>query len=445
MGRKWLWWAVGLVVIAGAVAGGGYWWVKTHSPHPDKAERTSTEVTVQVARPRAGGIQRVSVQPATVEPFEMADLYAKASGYLSEQSVDIGSRVKAGDVLAKLSVPEYEKQVSRDEARVRDAKAKVAQAEARIKAAEAEGRAAESAVLLAKVLVRSKTSYRQYREKQLARIKELVAGKNLEARLEDEQEDFYQSAVEAEGAAKEQVSASQERAAAAKAKVTQAEADRDQANAEVGVAEADLARSKVLLDYTVIKSPYTGVVTRRSFHPGDFIKAADQGGTTPLLTVEYIDTVRVVVQVPDRDAPYLDVGDPAALEVDGPNGTKRVYAGQVARFANAEDPVTRLMRAEIDIPNKDGKLVRGTFGHATITLEPGAPGAVRVPTAAVRRGEKTSVRVVRDGKIHVLSVTIGTDDGTDTEVLTGLTTDDVVVVRASGTVAEGTAVTAGER
>ena len=449
--RKLLW----LGLILAVLGGGGYAaWTQRHSladmttPAQAAAAAESSPAagaasSVEVTRPRAGGIERVCVQPGTVEPFEMADLYTKASGFLAEQTVDIGSRVKAGDVLAKLSVPEFEKQVTRDKARVTDAEAKVRQAGATIKSAEAEARAADAAVSLAKATVKAKASFRQYREKQLARIKELVQGRNLEARLLDEQEDFYQSAVEGESAAKEQVTAAQERLAAAKSKVIQTEANLDEAKAGVGVAGAELARSEVLLGYTVIKSPYTGVVTRRSFHPGDFIKAADQGGNTPLLTVERTDKMRVVVQVPDRDVGFVDVGDPATLEIDALPG--RSFKGKLARYADAEDPTTRLMRTEIDVPNPDGKLRRGMYGRATLVLESGSPGAVRVPSAAVidrKDAGAAVVRVVQDGKVRNRQVTVGADNGTEVEILTGLTPADVVIVRASRPVSEGTAVAA---
>jgi HlyD family secretion protein len=402
----------------------------------------SAAITVEVTRPRSGGIARVCIQAGTVEPFEMADLYAKASGFLAEQAVDIGSRVQAGDVLARLSVPEYEKQVARDQARVKNAQAKVRQSEAARQSFEAEARAAEAAVGLAKVTVRAKVAYRQYREKQLARIKELAASRAVDARLADEQEDYYQSAVEGENSAKEQVNAAQERVLAAKAKVLQAGADIDDAKASVEVAEADLARSEVLLRYTLIKSPYTGVVTRRNFHPGDFIKSADQGGNMPLLTVERTNKMRVVVQVPDRDVAYVTVGDAATLEIDALPG--RLFQGTIARFAEAEDPTTRLMRTEVDIPNPDGKLRRGMYGRATLILQAGTPDSVRIPSAALverKEGGSGSVRVVKDGKVKLQRVTIGADNGTETEIISGLTATDLVILRSSTPVVEGAEVT----
>src|SRR5262249_19187753 len=143
--------------------------------------------------------------------------------------VDIGTPVKAGDLLAHISVPEYQKQVDRDAARVTAAEAKVRQMEAHQTAAEAEAKATATAGDLAKALVRAKSSYRKYREKQLARIKELADQNGIDRRTVDEQEDFYLSALEAENAAKVAVSEAEQRATAAAAKITQAKADLDEA------------------------------------------------------------------------------------------------------------------------------------------------------------------------------------------------------------------------
>jgi len=453
-----------ILVTCGALGGGG-WYAVAYSKNAAGGETSHgggskpAPVTVEVVTPRAGGIERVCVQPGTVEPFEGADLYAKVSGYLVEQNVDIGSRVSAGDVLAKIAVPEYEKTVDRDTAHVRDMNAKVKQMEAHLRAAQAEHRAAEASIALAKVMVKVKTSYKLFREKQLERIKGLVAEKAETAKLLDEQEDFYQSAVEAENAARENVNTSKEKAAAAQAKVTQAEADVDEAKADVGVAEAELAKSKVLLEYTVIRAPYTGVVTKRNFHsgkngrPGDFIKAADQGGIVPLLAVERTDLMRVVVQVPDRDVPFVTTHSTAVIEIDALPGVKFGASPKdklrVSRWATAEDPTTRTMRTEIDVPNPDPAvpnhiLVHGMYGRVTITLTPGAPNAVRIPSAALvgkASGGHGSVWVVRDGKVHLVAVQFPTDNGIDVEVTAGLAPTDQVVARATGPLEEGTAVT----
>lgn len=416
-------------------------------------------VRVEVIRPTPGGVERTSTQPGTVEPFESADLYAKASGYLAEQSVerdgkkvpvDIGTHVRAGEILARIAVPEYEKQVQRDTAAVRDAAAKVKQMEAHLAAARAEAKAADAAVALAKVLVRAKTSYRQYREKQRNRIQDLARKEAIEPKVADEQEDFYLSALEAENAAKEGVNAADERDSAAHARLTQAEADVDEAKADVLVATATLERSKVLLDYTVIRSPYTGVVTRRSFHVGDFIKSADQGGNVPLLSVERTDLVRVVVQVPDRDVPYVHQGAPAVIEIDALTGVTFETRGddkvEVARWADSEDPGTRTMRTEVDVKNTQGLLRTGMFGRATLYLGTGPANALRIPSAALvgkAEGGRGTVHVVRDGKAKSVAVRYATDNGVEVEIVSGLAPTDEVIVRANGPIDDGTPVAVG--
>jgi RND family efflux transporter MFP subunit len=269
----------------------------------------------------------------------------------------------------------------------------------------------------------------------------------------DEQEDYYQSALEAENSAKLNVNTAREKAGAAHAKVDQALADLDEAKAEVSVAQAERDKSKVLLDYTVIRSPFTGVVTKRNFHPGkdgrpgDFIKAADQGGTVPLLAVERTDLMRVVIQVPDRDVPYVSLGDPAVIEIDALPGveykTRDGKTVAVSRWADAEDPTTRTMRTEVDVPNPDGKLRHGMYGRATLILSEGTPNALRVPSAALvgkSDGGRGAVRVVRDGAVHLVPVRYATDNGLEVEVVSGLAPTDSVIVRATGPVEEGTPV-----
>jgi RND family efflux transporter MFP subunit len=459
-----------LVVVACLGAGGWYAYGRTKSAaagSPQKSEglKALQGVSAEVTHPRPGGIRREVTQPGTVEPFESAEIYANVSGYLASQRlerdgkpvlgkdgkpvlVDIGTRVKAGDVLARISVPEYQKQVERDEAKLRDSKAKVAQMEAHQRAAEAEARAADASVVLSQVMVKAKTAYRHYREKQLERIKGLYASSAVEAKLVDEQEDYFLSAQEAENAAKEQVNTNREKASAARAKIDQAKADVDEAKAEVGVAEAELAKSKVLLDYCTIKSEYTGVITKRNFHVGDFIKAADQGGDVPMLAVERTDLMRVVIQVPDRDVPYVDAGDPAVIEIDALPGAE--YRSRddkkigVSRWADAEDPATRTMRTEVDVPNPDGKLRHGMYGKATLILDEGHPNAVRIPSAALvgkAEGGKGAVRVVRGGKVELVPVRYDSDNGVDVEIISGLTTADQVIVRTSAPVEAGTPVT----
>lgn len=408
------------------------------------ADSSAREPRVEVIHPRSGGIERICVQPGTVEPFESADLYAKVSGFLAEQTVDIGSRVKQGQVLARISVPEYEKQVDKNRAAVSHAASQIKQKEAHLTTAKAELESAKSRVRFSEAERTAKTSYRAFRQKQFNRIKELSNQKAVDDRLVDEKEDQLQAAISAENAAMVSVDTANSEVSAAEARVVRAEADIDEAAAAKEVALAELAKSEVLLAYTQIVSPYDGVITQRRFNRGDFIRTAESGsGLSPLLSVERTDLMRIVVQVPDRDVPFVDCGDEAIVEVDALPGLR--FESQIARCAESEDSNTRTMRTEVDVANADGKLRRGMYGRTTLILAPGSKGAVTVPSAALadtaERG-RGSLWVVQDQKAHFAEVVVGNDNGIEIEILKGLSTSDEVIVHSSVPLQEGMTVMA---
>ena len=121
--------------------------------------------------------------------------------------------------------------------------------------------------------------------------------------------------------------------------------------------------------------------------PGDYVRAAtDSGGGRPLLTVERTDKMRVVFQMPDRDVPYCNVGDRAVVEIDALPGPP--LEAKVSRMASSEDPTSRLMHVEIDLPNPTGKIAQGMYGHVTIFLDQGAD-LLSVPSSALTgKGEQ---------------------------------------------------------
>lgn len=445
-GRRIMW----LAVLATVGTAGWYLVVRgkpaagSPSAGQSAGETLGAPISVEVATPRPGGIDRVCHQPGSVEPFESAELYTKVSGFLIEQKVDIGDTVRVGDVLARIAVPEYEKQVKQDAADVERARARVDQMTAAIATAEADLGAATAAVSLAEAEKKSKASYRAYREKQRERIRDLVARDAIDAKLADEQEDQYQASVAAESAASEAISASKQKELAARARVKQAQADLRYAEAEVATTKARLEKSQVMVDYAVIQSPYTGVVTKRNFHVGDFVRSADAGGDRiPVLVVERTDLMRVIVQVPERDVPFVGRGNSAMVEVDALPGvvfkTRGELKVEVSRTAASEDPHTRMMRTEVHVNNPDGKLRRGMFGRVTLVLQPGTPGSLRIPSAALvgkADGVKGSVRVVRNDKAFLVPVQYGADNGSEVEVISGLTAADQVIIRASGPIDE---------
>lgn len=405
------------------------------------ADDSAGDVKVEAVKPRKGGIERTTTQPITVESFESARLFSKVSGYLKEQHVDIGDRVKRGDVLAEIDMPEMEKQVKRDEAAVEQAEAYIVQMQARLKTVKADYEAAEALIGEREADVQHATATLAFKTKVFDRIKELVKQSAVEPQLRDEKEDDYESARAGVSSTKAALVSAKAMATAAAAKIDQAKADLVDAKAKLAVSQEELAKDQVFLDYTIIRSPYDGVVTFRGYHRGDFINARDQGATIPLLTVDRTDKMRCVVQIPDLDVPFVNKGDEAAVQIDALPGRK--FNGTVARVSNSEDQTTRTMRTEIDLANDKNLLRDGMYGKVTVMLDK-APDGLTVPSSALlgeSDGGKGSLYVIRGGKAHKLEVNIGADNGVEVEVLSGLKADDDVVVHTfKGSISNGVAV-----
>jgi RND family efflux transporter MFP subunit len=409
----------------------------------DGAEQEQPAVpAVEVVTPQKGLLDRTTTQPGTVEAFESARLFAEVSGYLKKQTVDIGDRVKKGQVLAQIAVPELEKQLLRGKAGVVQAKAQVKQMEARVATAKAQLEEAKQAVVQAEALVRTKAAELRFREIQLQRMKDLVAQSSIDERMRDEKQEQRDAAVEAKNTADCGLCTARAKVLAVAAKIQEAEADVAAAGAAVEVARAEVDKAQVLVDWATITSPYDGVITQRSRFPGDFVRAATEGSAVPLLTVARTDLMRVVVQIPDQDVPYVDPGDPAKVEINTLPG--EAFIGEVARLARAEDPQTRLMRVEVDVPNPKGQIVQGMFGNVTITLD--RSNLLAVPTSCLvsRSGDNKqgTVYAVRDGHVHLTTVKIDAEKGGYVPILGGLKAGDQVVLHPGGDLQDGQAVTA---
>jgi RND family efflux transporter MFP subunit len=435
--------AVLLVVVLAAA--GVAWWAtrgRTAAPVTSVAAAGSREqpggfaLRVEVMKPQKGGLGRNVVQPGVVHSFNKAELFAKVSGYLVRQRVDIGDSVKKGQLLAEIDIPELFKSADQARAALEQTKARVKQMEAHILTAQADRESASAQVQQAQADVARYTANRIYRKKELDRITALYNRQAVAAELVDEQQKDYDAAVASERASEAALATSRAALDAADARVTSAKADLDETRADVDAAQADLGKAEVLLQYTRIVSPYDGVITLRSFHDGDFIRSAAEGGTIPLLSVRQNDLMRVVILVPDLDVPYVKRGDPVTLQIDALPG--RPFEGKVARFANAENE-QKLMRTEVDLPNPDNLLRDGMYGTATIHLEPPS-NHLRIPSAALieQDGEgRGAVYVVRDGRAHYVRVLVDVDNGREVEVVKGLAPDDPVIVRYNGTLTEG--------
>ena len=406
--------------------------------NPKSANSEVAQTKVDVVKPHLGGMDRTCILPGSIHAYESAELFAKVSGYLQKLTVDIGDRVKAGQLLAEIDSPELHRDVDRGKAAVEKAEAQVGQMKARITAALANQYAAETGIARAEAGIKRDRAAFDFRDKQFKRFRELADAKSIDERLVDEKEEQRLAAQAAIDASVANLAESKALVASAVAKVEQTRADLVDAEAEVDVAKANLARAEVFSGYTQIISPYDGVITLRTFHRGDFIRGADQTGVHPLLTVERTDIVRLVVFIPDGDVPYTNPGDETETDIDALPGHK--FSGKVSRIAFSEDKKSKTMRTEVDLPNEKGLLRNGMYGRTKLMLETGNARAFTVPSSAVvgsTKNGKGSVFIAKNDKAHSVQVTISADNGVVAEIVDGLSPNDLVIVGNNNAISDG--------
>ncbi len=452
--RSWIWWAAGsglLIVLAvflyskrkdsgdsspsdqaGSAAANG----SRSADGEDKAA-----VKVKVVNAHRGGITRTTTQLAEIRFFAHVQLFAKASGFLKSQIVDIGDTVRMGEVLAEIFAPELQQQVEQAAAAAEQARAEVTQAEALVTVDQAEVQAATAVIKQREAQIGQYTATRKYREKEYIRYAELAVNRAIDDRAADEKQEDFESAKAGELVAVAAVEAARGNLAKAVAQVERGKADVKAARARVLVAEARESNARIYQQYTRLIAPFDGVVTERNYFDGDFIRDAAQGSNTQsVLGLARTDLMRVVVYIPDSQVAYVDRGDEAVVRVQALGGEE--FRGKVARFSNMEMASNRAMRAEIDIPNPTGRLRHGMYGDVTILLEPPS-NVLTVPSPGLIENDghgAGSVYVVRGGKARKVSVRVGTDNGMIVEILSGLTEKDEVIVDFSGSVEDGSPV-----
>ncbi len=366
---------------------------------------------VEVTQPERRTMTRNLRMPASLLPGEAADLFAKVSGYISTISVDIGSRVSKGDALLNIDIPEMVDELHQ-------AQAVLAAKRARIQALRAKVDHVESKIATARAQVESNAA-----DYDLWKITTKRKGELQEANAISRQE-----LDESKG----RLAVAHAQLRIAKAKVTSAdaekraiEADVAVAEAEVGVEEAVVARLRTLMKYATIRAPFDGVITDRFVDPGAFVRSAADGTTKPLLTIANISYIRLTLEIPESDAPFVRVGTEVEIDVKALRGEP--IRASITRTASALKPNTRTMRTEVDLDNSSGRLAPGMYAQVIVKLESKAQ-ALMIPSKAIRvRGRDVSVYVVDGGVARTAPVEIGYDDGIWAEIVKGLAGDEWII------------------
>lgn len=371
MGRAHSLFGVGLGVLAvGLMA------AVARSPAPTSGAGRSAMVRPSPLAPLPLGIQeqkgagqRALKVPGTVVAAEEARLVARISGIVQKVQVDIGDRVKAGQVLAELAVPDLEATLMQKKARVVQAEAEIQQAQRLLREATASMALIAARVQEAEAAVKAALARLKFRMLQHERLQQLFKKGELHEQIITEAAEKVGAARAAQAEVDSKLRVVKAMREGATAKRATVEAGVKVAQAKLDVAQADAQRVMALLQYARIVAPFDGIVTQRSVSRGDFA-APPRGRAAPLFVVARVDSVRVVVAVPDRDAARLKIGTPATVQLDALPG--QTFKGKVARTAGVLDPARRTLRVEIDLPNGDGKLLPGMYGTVTLDLHSSA-------------------------------------------------------------------------
>ena len=325
--------------------------------------------------------------PGTMQASTEAPILARTDGYLKRRLVDIGDRVRAGQVVAEIDAPELDQQIHQAEAASEQAQAAIDQAQANLE----QGKA----------------------NRELARITAERSKKLTERGITSQQEGDQSEAQLAAQQANVQ--------ALEKAVLAQ--------RSNLAAVRANLARLQELQGYRLVKAPFEGVITLRNVDVGALVST----GNTLLYRIAQTGTLRTYVNVPQSSVDGVHIGQAAVLTVSHLPG--RRFSGTVARMARALDPATRTMLVEVDVPNGDGALFPGTYAEVDLSGARANPPLVVPAAALIFRTDGAQVAIVQaDGTVHLQRITIGRDYGDRVEILQGLT-DGTQIIAAPGDMA----------
>jgi RND family efflux transporter MFP subunit len=359
---------------------------------------TPTVAVVQAAR---ADLSSDLVLTAEFEPFQEVDVMAKVSGYIKEINVDIGDRVKEGQLLATLEIPEMQDDLTRAAAAIDEASAELATARDELQRAQSAHDMAHLSYSRLLDVSKRETGLVPQQDVDEVHSRDLVA----EAQV---------------AAAKSHITACEQR---------------------IRVSQADQARVKTLLQYGIITAPFTGVVTKRYANTGSLIQAgtASQSQAMPVIQLSENGLLRLALPVPESAVPMIHLGEPLDVRVSALN---RTFPGRVARFSDKVDQATRTMKTEVDVPNPTLILVPGMYAEVDLVTQQ-RKNVLSVPAEAVDgSGSSTRVYTVQpSGTVRIVPVRLGVETARSAEILSGdLKDGDSVVVGSRASLKDGSKV-----
>lgn len=385
-----VWWLLvpGILLGIAAIAGGLIAGIRPRLIQQRQLETAAAEVSttlplVPVVLAKAASATTERVLPGDSHPLLEAAIYARTAGYLKSRRVDIGDRVKEGDLLAEISSPEIDAQLEQ-------ALATQLFTQANLERDQASSVLADAELLRSRRLIARQAATPQEHEGILA--KDRVADANVKG-----------------------------------------------AESNLKINQANIHRLETMQSFQKVTAPFSGIVTARNFDAGDLVSADSSTTSREMFHIVQMDTLRVFANVPQMFSTDVKVGQKAVVyRRDDP---KQTFAGTVTRTATALDPSTRTLLTEVQVRNPAGALRPGMYLQVRFLFERQIPTVV-IPAAALVTQSDGPKLVVLDAqdRVHYRAVQLGRDFGLETEILVGVDVGERVAVNPRDELPEGTRV-----
>ena len=360
----------------------------SHSENIEARSGPPRAQIVAVVKAEPESLARRTVLSAEFRPYQEVEIHAKVAGYVKRIYVDVGDRVKQGQVLATLEIPEMTNDLTRAAAAREHSSSEVQRARDGVLRAESAHEATHLSYQRLSAVSKQRPN--------------LIAQQELD-----------------DAEARDRVS---------EASVAEAKSGLASAQQQVQVSTADEDKTKTLFDYSRITAPFAGVISKRFADTGSMIQAgtASQTQAMPVVRLSQIDRLRLVLQIPESVVPHIRIGEPVEVRVPTLN---RTFTGTVSRFSDRVAPATRTMETEVDVFNPGFVLIPGMYAEAVLTLEK-HDNALAVPVQSIvtRDGIATVMLVGSDHRLEQRSIKTGIETAEKVEVLSGLHAGDQVVI-----------------
>ncbi len=410
------------MLVAAAMAAAG-----CHGDAKKTVEGVSKPPSVKVTRPEMRTLVRVVGQPSFIESYERSSVYPKMTAYIDKWIVDIGDKVKKGQTLATLFVPELVEDFSTKRNMVDLDNQKVDLALKMVDVASANVEAAKANVQEAKAILDKFKAEVVRWDSQVTRLRREKEKGVVDPQVLLESENELRGSIAAKEAAEAGIAKAEAELLSDTATLAKAKVDVKVAEASLAVATSEAKRLEAWVGYLKLPAPFDGVITVRNANTFDFVlpssgdptaldrspNLSPSGAAAPIYVVDRTDIVRIFVDIPEQDANYVKVGTKASVLAKGYRDEP--ILGEVTRTSWALNIKSRTLRAEVDLPNPNSELLPGMYAYVKMTIV--RPNVHSVPVNALAyNGEKTFCWLHKDGKAVKTEVRTGVSDGKWIEV-----------------------------